>query len=171
MSDYHIRLAFIDDLPALASIEIEAAKRFLGTGLVDHLRETSFDPASLKALIDCKQVWLACEPDNTPVGFIVVSVRGVIAYLEEMDVLPAHGRRGLGSSLVSTAKEWALDKGLEALILSTFESIPWNAPFYERLGFTVVPEELWSEDMLHLRAEEQERGLPLDKRVIMKLEI
>ena len=158
-------------MPALACIEIEAAKRFLGTGLVDHLQDTSFDTASLKALIDCKQVWLACAEDNTPVGFIVVSVRGSLAYLEEMDVLPAHGRRGIGARLVSAAKEWARDKGFDALILSTFESIPWNVPFYKRLGFAVLPEERWSADMLHLRAEEQERGLPIDKRVIMKLEL
>jgi GNAT superfamily N-acetyltransferase len=171
LREYYIRLARVGELQTLGSIEIESMKRFAGTGLVDHLLDRCFDQERLMALINSDQVWVACSPDNSLVGFIVVSVRGSIAYLEEMDVLPAHGRRGLGARLVSTAREWALDKGFAALTLSTFEGIAWNAPFYKRLGFSVLPTEQWSKELSDLRSEEESNGLPVHKRVFMQLNL
>jgi len=38
---------------------------------------------------------------------------------------------------------WAARRGLPALTLITFRGVPWNAPYYERLGFReLVPAEL-----------------------------
>ena len=171
MCEYYIRLARVSELPTLGTIETESMKRFSGTGLVDHLLDHCFDQEKLRALINSDQVWVACSPDNSLVGFVVVSVRGSIAYLEEMDVLPEHGRRGLGARLVSAAREWALRKGFAALTLSTFEGIAWNAPFYKRLGFSVLPTEQWSKELSELRTEEEANRLPVNKRVFMQLDL
>jgi hypothetical protein len=38
---------------------------------------------------------------------------------------------------------WAAGRGLPALTLITFRGVPWNAPYYERLGFReLAPAEL-----------------------------
>jgi hypothetical protein len=38
---------------------------------------------------------------------------------------------------------WAARRGLPALTLITFRGVPWNAPYYERLGFReMAPAEL-----------------------------
>ena len=31
--------------------------------------------------------------------------------------------------------DWAARQGLPAMTLVTFRGVPWNAPYYERLGF------------------------------------
>jgi 4-diphosphocytidyl-2-C-methyl-D-erythritol kinase len=41
-------------------------------------------------------------------------------HVEEMDVLPAHGRRGLGSRLLAWVCAWARAQGYAAVTLSTF---------------------------------------------------
>jgi len=35
------------------------------------------------------------------------------------------------------ADEWAETKRLAGLTLTTFAEVPWNAPYYDRLGFLV----------------------------------
>lgn len=171
MTSYKIQLAHKADLPILGSIEIESARRFIGTGLIDSFLDESFDQEQLSVLIESEQVWVACAPGNELVGFAIASVRGSIAYLEQLDVLPDHGRRGLGSQLIAAVSAWAKSKRFDALVLSTFETIPWNAPFYERLGFRVLPVERWSDEIWQVRAAEEAHGLPVDKRVFMQLSL
>lgn len=52
-----------------------------------------------------------------------------------MDVLRAFQGRGIGRALLSTAADWARANDLEALSLTTFRNVPWNAPFYASFGF------------------------------------
>jgi GNAT superfamily N-acetyltransferase len=59
------------------------------------------------------------------------------AHLEQLAVLPAHGRRGIGRSLVEAACTWAAARGHERISLRTYAEVPWNAPFYVRCGFRV----------------------------------
>jgi ribosomal protein S18 acetylase RimI-like enzyme len=83
-------------------------------------------------------------------------------------VLPAHGRRGIGTALVRTVEEWADSGEFSEITLTTYRDLPWNAPFYARLGFTIVPEIEWDADMR--RRFEQEAGLESEraKRVVMR---
>ena len=54
-------------------------------------------------LVDMGQVWVACDEDDVPVGMVIASVREGAAYVEEMDVMPSYGRRGVGTLLLTTA--------------------------------------------------------------------
>jgi GNAT superfamily N-acetyltransferase len=96
-----------------------------------------------------------------------------------MDVDPAHGRRGLGAALVETVCDWARIQGYGVISLSTFRDLPWNAPFYAKLGFQILDESELS--ILHrrgfasgfqqIRRQEQEAGLPIAARVIMSYQL
>jgi hypothetical protein len=46
--------------------------------------------------------------------------------------------RRLGAALIEHLGAIALAEGRPALTLTTFRDVPWNAPYYERLGFAVV---------------------------------
>ena len=106
-------------------------------------------------------------PSGEAVGFALVLEIGGFAHLEELDVLPPHGRKGLGSALLDAVCTWAGQGGYPAVTLSTFRDVPWNAPFYQRRGFrVVVPSEL-SDDHVQLVVSEQRRGLRPDLRVMM----
>ncbi len=72
---------------------------------------------------------------GTIVGFVHVLESGEIAHLEQISVLPEHGRRGYGRRLLEAAMDEARSRGFERLTLRTYADVPWNAPFYAGLGF------------------------------------
>lgn len=80
---------------------------------------------------------------------------------------PAHGRKGLGTALVTRIVDLARRRGAPALYLTTFAHVPWNAPFYARLGFSPVPEDRQPQAIRETLAEEHAMGLT--DRVAMRL--
>jgi GNAT superfamily N-acetyltransferase len=69
------------------------------------------------------------------VGFVHVIEVDDYAHLEQLSVLPAHARRGLGRTLVEAAKAEASHRGYDRMTLRTYADVPWNAPFYATCGF------------------------------------
>lgn len=128
-----IRHSTPNDYPALESIENSADQL-----LVERLRPDSWDPApSGLARAEEPGFVLVAEETQTGavVGFVHVLERDGIAHLEQVSVLPQHGRRGHGRRLVEAAMEEARHRGHDSLTLRTYADVPWNAPFYARLGF------------------------------------
>lgn len=77
------------------------------------------------------------EVDPIVVGFVhVLEIEGH-AHLEQLSVLPSHGRRGIGRQLVQAALSEARRRGYTEVTLRTYVDVPWNAPFYSSCGFTV----------------------------------
>jgi GNAT superfamily N-acetyltransferase len=71
-------------------------------------------------------------------GFACIEVVDGVAHLWQLSVHPSVGRRGIGKSLVEASCEWAATNGYPAVTLTTYRDVPWNAPFYARLGFRVI---------------------------------
>jgi GNAT superfamily N-acetyltransferase len=170
--NYRIRTAEPRELLLLRKIEDDASTRFLGLGLIeDESSDSSFPLDELARLIEKRQVWVVCPGDNVPVGMILASGRDGLGYVEELDVLPEHGKRGLGSRLLEHACSWAKEKNYPAIALSTFSTVPWNAPFYRRRGFRDLAEDEWTASMPEIRKREIELGLKADARVFMRREL
>jgi N-acetylglutamate synthase-like GNAT family acetyltransferase len=53
-------------------------------------------------------------------------------------VASAHGGQGIGKALIDQLAKVAAADGIPALTLTAFRDIPWNAPYYARLGFQIV---------------------------------
>lgn len=168
---YTIRLARNEDCEAMRDIEISAAQRFAGLNLIEdaHL-DNHLCPQRLGDLVSKKQVWVACA-DEVPVGFIVASHLESGCLLEELDVVADHGGRGLGRKLVAAVLSWAKEHQYTTVILSTFRDVPWNAPFYTRLGFEIIPEDEFTPDLHQLRKNELAAALPLEHRVFMRINV
>lgn len=58
-------------------------------------------------------------------------------------------------------------KGLLAITLTTFKNVPWNAPFYARLGFEQLPEATLAPRLAAILAEEYRRGFAPGSRCAM----
>ncbi len=58
---------------------------------------------------------------------------------------------------------------MEALTLTTFRDVPWNAPLYQRLGFELLTGPEIGERLARILVGEAERGLPGDRRCAMRL--
>jgi len=168
IDDYRIRLARADEVARIRAIEDEAGTMFSGLGLIDETRDPSFPLDAVARLIDSRQVWVACREDDLPVGMVIASVREGAAYIEELDVVPAHSRRGVGSRLIARVCEWAADRGYASVTLSTFRDVPWNGPFYRKRGFRDLSPSDWTADMQAIREREAQHGLRIEARVFMR---
>ena len=118
-----------------------------------------------------RQVWVGCPLDGLPVGMVIASVREGAVYIEEMDVLPAHGRRGLGARLLACVCAWAQAQGNAAVTLSTFRDVPWNGPFYRKHSFRDLQPAEWTPGMRAIREQEVQHGLRVEARVFMRREL
>ena len=101
------------------------------------------------------------------IGFAHVMELEGIAHLEQLAVRPGEQRRGTGTALVQAAREEAARRGYDALSLCTYADVPWNAPFYARLGFA----ELADPAPVHRRMQEKEEQMGLmahGRRVVMR---
>jgi len=164
---YHITGARRQDLHLLPAIELAAAVLLNGHAPASVLSETTSD-RELVAAQRAGRLWVALAGD-TPVGFSHAEVlNSHEVHLKEIDVYPTHGRRGLGTRLVSAVCEWATRSGYPAVTLTTFRDVVWNMPFYARLGFEVVPAGELSTELLHVVEDETRRGLDPLRRVVMR---
>jgi tRNA(Met) C34 N-acetyltransferase TmcA len=93
------------------------------------------------------------------VAYLLIDVTDGNAHVEQVSVHPEHARRGLGRTLLDTAAAWAEQRGLAALTLTTYSDVPWNAPYYEQLGFQIMAETQISNGFRRIREHEQARGL------------
>ena len=91
-----------------------------------------------------------------PVGFASVHLIDGAAHLWQLAVHPSAARQGRGSALVAAVCDWAVSQRLDGVTLTTFRDVPWNAPFYARLGFRVLDDP--TPGLAAIRAEERAIG-------------
>lgn len=154
------------DVPLLQDIERQASALFLTIPATAGLPAdvTSFE--RLERAQRCGLLWVA-RAGSAPIGFALVEPLGDGLHLEELDVLPQHGRQGVGRALLREVCSHATARR-RTLSLCTFRDVPWNAPFYSRNGFrALAANELWPELAERIQ-EEAARGLGSDIRVAMK---
>jgi len=164
---YTITAARPQDLSRLSAIELAAARLLQGHTPEAILNETTSLDVLEQAQRDGR-LWVALA-DDAPVGFAHVEVIEPDAvHLEEIDVHPQHGRRGLGARLVLRVCKWAAVHGYGAVTLTTFREVPWNMPFYAKLGFEVVAPDELSPGLQAIVADEAQRGLDPARRVVMR---
>jgi GNAT superfamily N-acetyltransferase len=171
LPDYTIRLAQPADLPSLTEVEAAAGTRFEDVPDITGLPADAASHLIASEEFECAHkaglLWVAATGDGTIVGFALVRELAGYAHLEELDVVPAHGSRGIGSALLEAVCSWARDTGYPGVTLRTFRDVPWNAPFYRRKGFRIVNVPQLSEAHAALERSERERGLRADLRVTM----
>jgi GNAT superfamily N-acetyltransferase len=165
-----ITRAVANDLSFLAEIELAAATLLRGHAPDSVLIETT-SASDLQAAQVNGLLWVARRRD-VPIGFAHLKVLepGVV-HLDEIDVHPDHGRRGVGTRLIRSIIAWAAENKYRYITLSTFRNVPWNMPFYTKLGFSPVPCEELSSALTSVIANETRRGLDLAKRVVMRFTI
>lgn len=170
MRDYAIVLARPDDLQAIPAIELAAARLLEGHAPESVLCEAT-DLDELAEAQAAGRLWVALAHD-VPVGFAhVVVLSDGLPHLEEVDVHPRHGRRGVGAALVRAACEWTAHAGHPSLTLTTFADVPWNRPFYAKLGFEVVPSVDVSTAVAAIVCDETARGIDPARRVVMRYRV
>ena len=168
---FEIRPATEADFEELAHLERAAAQRFLEvpeqTGMSYEQLQETLEPHELERALAEGGLWVAVVEER-PAGFVATHRYPQSLYIRELDVLQEFGRRGIGRALVQRSFERAAELQLPTVFLRTFHEVPWNAPFYARLGFEVVPFEDWTDAMGEIVGIEEQWGLVAEKRVFMR---
>jgi ribosomal protein S18 acetylase RimI-like enzyme len=157
------------DLPDLQQIERAAGELFRAVGM-PHIAD---DPVpTLEVLAGYQRAgrsWVAVDGDRA-VGFVLVRVVDGAAHIEQVSVDPAYARRRIGRDLINHVERRAT--GLRpALTLTTFRDVPWNGPYYQRLGFTELAPSERGPELVALMAAEAAHGLDPAQRIAMRRRI
>ncbi|AMJ72212.1 GCN5 family acetyltransferase [Enterobacter cloacae] len=163
----YIRPTTSDDVAALPAIERAAGERFRDDPDLAWLADG--EVISAEQHLDYAErglSWLALANDR-PVGFILTEAHPSSLFIVELSVDLAWQGKGIGRQLIARAADHARKLGLTSLTLTTFRNVPWNAPFYARMGFemmmTLTPE------LREKREEETAHGLAYESRCAMRL--
>ena len=169
--EYTIIPASSQHLAAIPSIELAAAALFSEDDLPREVRflVTDRDDA-LSAQVDGR-VWVAVMDDGTVVGFAMSTMLDGNAHLDEVNVLPQHSGKGVGRGLIDAVSAWARSEGYHRLTLVTFRHVPWNAPFYRRIGFEQVSDDDIGDEIVELLVHEKKFGIDIEKRLVMEKQL
>jgi GNAT superfamily N-acetyltransferase len=171
-SESRLRAARADEFEILCDIDTDASRLFDQVGLeLTPANSLEFTAAERSRWLECLQMgttFVASGQFGKPVGFAAVRVLDGECYLEQLSVRMSAMRNGIGTALLNAAECLAAETRTRTLWLTTYRHLPWNAPFYERAGFVIVPVTQCGKEMLFELAL-QRRLLPEpDKRVAMR---
>ncbi len=170
MTSIVVRQGDDDDIPFLAGIERAAGHLFLDMDMPEIAVD---DPIPEEELRDAMQsgLLLVASPGadhDEPVAYLLARQLRESLHIEQVTVHPAYARQGIGARLIEATGAYATGQGISALTLTTFRDVPWNAPYYRRLGFTEVTSETLPPDLQAIVQRERDAGLDRWPRVVMR---
>lgn len=167
MTDAVIRRATAADAPRLPEVERSAGELFRSIDDLAWLADdTVLSAEEHQTWARAGSSWVAEETDG-PIGFLVAEVAGDELHVWELAVRVDRQGQGIGRRLLGAAREAAGEQGLTAVTLTTFSDVPWNAPFYQRLGFEQLEDGAAGPRLTEILCQERARGLP--RRCAMRL--
>ncbi|MGW4870633.1 GNAT family N-acetyltransferase [Streptomyces chartreusis] len=163
-----IRPVTSDELPVLQDIERAAGAPFRDLGMAAVADDEPPTPEVLERYRRAGRAWAAHDGDGPPVAYLICEPVDGALHIEQVSVHPDAARRGVGRALLEYAADRAREEGLAGLTLTTFTEVPWNAPYYARLGFRTLEEAELTPGLRKIRAHEAELGLDRWPRVCMR---
>jgi GNAT superfamily N-acetyltransferase len=181
----HIRAARTAELPALQAIERAAGQPFAEIGMIEIAQDEPYPLPVLAASeaagllwvaagllwVAAGLLWVAAGETDEPVAYLMASMVDGCPHIDQVSVHPASARRGIGRALLEHAASHAVADGLPALTLTTFASVPWNAPYYLRCGYRVLDDGDLTPGLRAIRQHEAELGLGKWPRVCMRRDL
>ena len=135
-----VRNATAGDVASMQAVQVEALQRFREIDDPRIARSTDDTPYWTEGLTRAatdQRAWVAIDDLGAVIGFAVAWVLDGEGHLDELAVVPAHGRRGVGRALVDEVLAWTAARGLPSVTLITFATSLGTART-TRIGFEAV---------------------------------
>jgi len=133
------RIATLSDIDAILGIKSAARQQYRTIGLV--LPPTGAEARELlRRHIAEGRTWVSLVEAEIAAYLIVERLEESL-HIEQVTVHPRYAGQRIGASMINLAFELAARQKLQKVTLTTFADVPWNGPYYQRLGFTIIPEE------------------------------
>lgn len=166
MTGYRIERGAESHVARLREIERAAGARFRTIGM-DDIAEGEPTPADiLEDRAQGGRLYVALDEAATAAGFLIWSAKDGQAYIEEVSVHPEHAGHRLASRLIDRLGEEVRSR-FAALTLATFRDVPWNAPYYAKLGFVELPRSEAGPEHQESWRRQAENGLDMTRRLFM----
>ncbi|KLN46259.1 GNAT family acetyltransferase [Providencia rettgeri] len=135
----HIRLAIPTDAKHLPAVEASAGQAFTSIEKYKWLAEGDGQTQQDHLEFIAEQLeWVAVNDSGEPIGFINAENHHDSLHICEVSVSQQWQGRGLGKKLIKQVLGAALARNITVVTLTTCRDVPWNAPYYQRLGFKIL---------------------------------
>ncbi|MGF6771508.1 GNAT superfamily N-acetyltransferase [Paraburkholderia sp. GAS199] len=165
------RFAAPGEAQTIRAIEFEAGQRFAEVGMVGIADAPPMALELVGRKIAAREIIVAVAQGEICVGFVMFEPEATCFYVQELDVLTTHAGQGIGAALIERVAQTALAQRVTQLTLSTYRAVPWNAPYYRRLGFRDIEEHELDATLIARRDAHIARGLDESKRVFMRRDL
>jgi GNAT superfamily N-acetyltransferase len=91
----------------------------------------------LREAIEAGRVWVT-DVGAEVAGYITAEVLDGNAHVAQVSVAPEYAGRRIGKAMIEFVEAWGRAAGRPATTLTTFSEVPWNGPYYLRLGYHVL---------------------------------
>lgn len=163
-----IRQAEKSDAKNLPAIEYSAAQIFRGHAEFDWIADDDVQPEHEHlGYIQQQMEWVAVDNDDQPIGFINTQKLGNSLHIDEVSVVQSWQGKGVGRALILHVIDYASQKSFDNITLTTFCDIPWNAPYYQRLGFSIIEFSDLSCILKSILQQEVDTGFAIEDRCAM----
>lgn len=166
-----IRPASESEIPVLQEIEQRAGAPFAEVGMTAVAEDDPPQADTLREYIAVERAWVWPDDTGRPIGYLVLGLVDGQPHIDQVSVDPAYAGLRLGKRLIDHAVRWAKDRGMHEITLTTFTEVPWNGPYYERLGFTYIPAADETPELRAIRAAEIAHGLDEWPRACMRADL
>jgi GNAT superfamily N-acetyltransferase len=159
------------DTARLPAIEVAAGQSFLAIPGLEWIANDSVMSAKGHEALLATDYCFVAEIDDRIIGFIATQIAGSALHIEEIAVDPAWQRHGIGRDLIMAVIAAAKRDRLTHVTLTTFCDVPWNAPFYARLGFVTLDPADCDARLTAILHAETFNGLPAERRCAMQFDV
>jgi GNAT superfamily N-acetyltransferase len=132
----HIRLATSEDFEGITKAELSAGELFRGTHMEWAVGETT-DRERLCEALGTDFLWVAAV-NGAVAGFLMGGTCDENFHIYEAATHQRYRGQKIGAKLIETALANAASKNIKAATLTTDRTLPWNAPYYYKLGFQLM---------------------------------
>ncbi|MBB4136131.1 GNAT family N-acetyltransferase [Gordonia humi] len=166
-----IRHAGEADLTRIRAVEVAAGAPFADLGMDLVAGDEPISRERLSEFVVAGHAWVVADDRDRAVAYLLVESVDGLAHVEQVSVCPDHAGHGLGADLIENVAAWARRHGYPAMTLTTYVDVPWNGPYYERLGFRYLPVSEETAGLRTIRAAERDHGLDRWPRACMRREL
>ncbi len=169
---YSIRLATHEDAQFLPAVEESAGQTFAGHPKFDWIAKGEVQPVENHVECIRKDLeWLVVDSHDQPVGFIMVEHLTGSLHIVELSVQQSAQGKSLGKRLITQVIDFAKSQQVSHVTLTTFRDIPWNAPYYQRLGFSIMAASQLTPELDAILQQEVDAGFQAADRCAMQLSV
>lgn len=168
----HTRLAKLADAKYLPAVEASAGQAFTTIEKYKWLAEGDGQTEQDHLDFIAKQLeWVAVNDNGRPIGFINAENHHDSLFICEVSVCQQWQGQGLGKKLIKQVLDAALARNIATVTLTTCRDVPWNAPYYQRLGFEIIDESQLTDALRDILQAEIDAGFKATDRCAMAIQL